>query len=70
MTLLWEGRSRVAYDEGFVVLLKLRKSAAAGVRGHGCAEGPLIDGGRLVFLVKRRSDERFEDKPATEVDAE
>jgi hypothetical protein len=48
---------------------KLRKPTTGGVRGHGCAEGPLIDGGRLVFLEQRRSDERFEDKPTAEVDA-
>lgn len=51
------------------MVFKLRKSAVGGVCGHGCAEGPLIDGGRLVFLVQCRGDEGFEDKPTTEVDA-
>lgn len=52
------------------MVFKLRKSTVAGICGHGCAERPLVDGLRLVFLEERRGDERLEDKPATEVDAE
>lgn len=58
---------QIAHDEGFVVFLKLRKSTVGGVRRHGCADGPLVNGGRLVFLEERRGNKRFEDKPASEV---
>ena len=60
----------MTHDEGLVVILKLRKSTIGGIRGQGYADCPLIDGGRLVPLKKRRGNERLEDKPAAEVDAE
>jgi hypothetical protein len=59
----------VTHDESFVVVLKLRKPTTAGIRGHRYAEGPLIDGLRLVFLEKRRGNEGFENKPTTEVES-
>ena len=52
------------------MILKLRKPTAAGVRGHGYANRPLINSSRLVLLEKRRGNERLEDKPAAKIDAE
>jgi hypothetical protein len=61
---------RITHNEGLVVVFKLRKSAAGGVRGHGRADGPFIDSSGLVLLEQRWGNEWLEDKPATEVDAE
>ena len=65
-----EGGLQITHDEGFVVVLELRKSAVGGVCSHSDTDGPLINSGRLVFLEKRRGDERLKNEPATEVDTE
>jgi hypothetical protein len=49
------------------VVFKLRKTTAGGVRSHGDADSPFIDGVRLVLLEKRRGNEWLEDKPTAEV---
>lgn len=48
--------------------LRLQPTASARIGRHGLAEGPLIDRGG-VFLIQGRVDERFSDKPATEIHA-
>jgi hypothetical protein len=58
------GRSGVTHDEGLVVIFKLRKSATGGVRSHGCADSPFVDGGGIL-LEEGRGDERLEDEPST-----
>lgn len=60
----------MTHDEGLVMVLKLRKTTIGGIRGQGYADCPFVDSCRLVLLEKRRGNERFEDKPAAEVDAE
>ena len=63
------GRRKTAHNKSLVVVFKLRKPTAGGIRGHSGTDGPFINGGRLVLLEKRRGNERFEDKPTTEVNA-
>jgi hypothetical protein len=60
------------YDKGLVVSLELTQSAAWGrVGGHGLTKRPFIlslDRAILVLFEECWDDERFENKPASEVD--
>lgn len=60
-------RFRIAHNKGLVVVFELRNTAAGGVCGHVCADGPFIDGRRLVLLEKIRGDEWLENEPTSEV---
>ena len=51
------------------MIFELSEATTGGVCGHGNADGPFIDCGRLVLLEEGWGNEWLENEPATEIDA-